>query len=58
MVAVLIEEPPEFEFRNGLFYIVDDAGARALRPHIFLHSFRRAARAIQDGRGIGPSLCG
>lgn len=46
--CVLLEDAPEIEFRSGMFYIIDDNGARAIRPHAFLKAFQRAAQAIQD----------
>ena len=48
IVAALIEEPLEVEYRCGMFYISDASGVRAIRPHVFLVNFRRCAEAIQD----------
>lgn len=53
--AVLLEEPPEFEFKGGLVYVIDRrdgvvVGARAFRAHQFFEGFKRAADACQDWR--------
>jgi hypothetical protein len=47
--AVLVEEPPEFEFRNGLFYVCCPLTGvcRAYRPHTF---FKTIAKMVEVGR--------
>jgi hypothetical protein len=44
----LIEEPPEFEFRSGLFYVTDCSGVRVFLPAIFFQTFHGAAQVMQD----------
>ena len=49
VAAILLEEPPEVEYRNGLFYIRDAEGmVRAMRPNVMFRGFQRTAKAIQD----------
>lgn len=45
--AVLVEEPPEFEFKDGLFWVCDCQGRRVMLPAVFFRSFHGAARALQ-----------
>lgn len=49
--TMLLEEPPEFELRGGLFYITDRMGdvtiRRAMRPHVF---FATIAGAVEQSR--------
>jgi hypothetical protein len=48
--AVICEQPVEFEYRSGLFFVRNPAtGQRsAMLPHIFYKSFHNAAKAMQD----------
>lgn len=49
-VTIVCEQPCEFNYRDGLFYITDPSTgiARAMRPTALLQTFRNAAVAIQD----------
>ncbi len=46
--AILIEEPPEIQFRNGLFYVTCESGCRAYRPATF---FAAISHAVEQSRG-------
>lgn len=46
--AILVEEPPEVEFRGGVFYVRDGAGCRAMLPTTFFVGFQNASKAMQD----------
>jgi hypothetical protein len=51
-----IEEPPEFDYRDGLFHVRQTVGdmvfERVMRPHVFILSLKRAADAAgQHFRG-------
>lgn len=45
-----IQEPPEFEFCDGLFHIKQRIGGytfdRVMSPHVFLQTLRRANQAL------------
>lgn len=50
---MFVEEPPEFEYRSGLFHIRQRVSPncvleRVMRPHVMFRAFQRAAQAIQD----------
>lgn len=45
--TVLVEEPPEYVFDGGLFYVRDASGIRVMRPNTLLVAFGRCAEAIQ-----------
>jgi hypothetical protein len=49
-VALVCEQPLEFLYRDGLFYVSDptSGGCQAFRPHTFLASFHNAGQAMQD----------
>jgi hypothetical protein len=51
--AIVIDQPPEIEFRNGMFIAYDPilGTDRAMRPITFLRMFERAAKAIQTYHG-------
>ena len=57
-----IEEPPEFDYRNGLFHIVQTykQGAmrieRVMRPHTFLRGLRRAAECAKKHKFGGAEI--
>jgi hypothetical protein len=55
VLPILLEEPPEFEFKGGLAYVIDRqegtvVGIRAFRAHQFFAAFRKAAEACQEWR--------
>jgi hypothetical protein len=52
MVAVLVEEPPEFEFDGWLFYVCDakTGTCRAYRPETFFRTFARMAEIGREWR--------
>lgn len=49
--TILLEEPPEIEFIDGLFYVTDRVGnlviRRCLRPSTFLKGVRRGMEAAK-----------
>lgn len=54
---IFVEEPPEFEYRGGLFYIrqrisEDRVLERVMRPHVMFRAFQFAAQAIQDYHAV------
>lgn len=48
--AILVEEAPRFEFKNGLFYITGELGTRAMRPATFLQTLLLAEEAYAKWR--------
>lgn len=50
VLAVICEQPVEYDFRDGLVYATDpDTGAiRAFRLRTFYASFHNAAKCMQD----------
>jgi hypothetical protein len=49
-----VDQPPEFEYRDGLFHLVTTVGQyrfeRVMRPHVFMLALRRAAEAARKHR--------
>ena len=45
------EEPPQFDYRHGLFHITTQQGGirieRVMRPHVFILGLRRAAECAR-----------
>jgi hypothetical protein len=54
--TVLVEQPPEIEFRAGLFYVVDDCGCRAYRPATFFLAIARAVEQSRQYRANGAEV--
>jgi hypothetical protein len=53
----LIEEPPEFEFRNGIFYVVwNDGDRKAYRPSTFFATLAAMAQAAREYRVGGAEV--
>lgn len=50
---LLVERPPDFEFRGGLFYVTDPATGifRAYRPATFFAAFAAMAEVAREFRG-------
>lgn len=47
--AILVEEPPEFEFRDGMFYAsYENGNCWAWRPNTFFQALTRMARVSRD----------
>jgi hypothetical protein len=55
-----IEQPPEFEYRNGLFHVTQTVGGyrfeRVMRPHIFMLALRRAAECAKAHKFGGAEI--
>lgn len=49
-----VDEPPEIDYRDGLFHIVQQIGGcrceRVMRPYVYMVSLRRAAEAARKHR--------
>lgn len=45
--TILIERPPEIEFRDGLFHVTDRIGELVIRRCFTPHTFTKLARAGQ-----------
>lgn len=54
------DEPPEFEYRDGLFHITQAIGncrfERVMRPHVFMLTLRRAAEAASKHYGTAEVI--
>lgn len=55
-----VEEPPEFEYRNGMFHIVQVVGdyrfERAMAPSVFMLALRRAAECAREHKFGGADI--
>jgi hypothetical protein len=49
-----VQEPPEIEYRDGMFHLTTVVGEyrfeRVMRPHVFMLALRRAAEAARKHR--------
>jgi hypothetical protein len=52
MSAVLVEQPPEFEFRDGFFFVYcpQSCVCRAYPPHQFFKTFAAMAEVAREYR--------
>jgi hypothetical protein len=52
--SFFVDEPPEIDYRHGLFHITQTIGdyrfERVMRAHVFLLTLRRAAEAARKHR--------
>ena len=57
-VPQLVEEPPEFVFRGGMFYATDPGSGlvRAFRPNTFFATLAGAAKAAREYRLSGAKI--
>ena len=50
--TIFIEQPPEIEFREGLFFVTDRIGELVIRrcftPHTFMKMVRRGQKAAAE----------
>lgn len=55
-----VEEPPEFDFRSGLFHISQTVGGhrieRVMRPSVFMVALRKAAECARKHRFAGATV--
>lgn len=57
-VPMLVEEPPVFEFRGGLFYVTDPKAGicRAYRPHTYFATLAAMAKCAREYRVSGAQV--
>ena len=55
-----VEQPPEFDYRDGLFHIVQTVGnyrfERVMAPHVFMRTLRRAAECARKHKFGGADI--
>lgn len=59
-MACFVEEPSSFEYRDGLFRIVQMVGNRryecVMSPHVFMRALRHAAECARKHRFGGAEI--
>lgn len=55
-----VTEPPEFDYREGLFHITVEVGGlrteRVCKPHVFMLGLRRAAECAKKHKFGGADI--
>jgi hypothetical protein len=55
--VIFVEEPPQFEIRDGLVHIVQHAGSmrleRVMSLHVFMRTIRAANKALAEYNASG-----
>lgn len=55
-----VEEPPEFEYRDGLFRITQVVGSirveRVMSPHVYMRAVRRAVECARQHKFGGAEV--